>query len=90
MSSLALILRISCKRFGRVELDVFGDAEASAHRSGEQADARGGADERERLDVERHRAGVHAGIERDVDLEILHRGIEIFLDDRAGDDGSRR
>ena len=68
------------QRFRRVELDVRGDPEAAAHRPGQQADARRGADQGEWLDRHGDRAGVHARIHRQVDLEILHRGIERFLD----------
>ena len=68
------------QRLGGIKLDVIGDAEAASHRAAEQADAGGRADQRESRQGHRDRPGVHAGIERDVHLEILHGGIEIFLD----------
>ena len=59
-SSFALALRISCSASGVVELDVLADAEPAAHRAGQQADARRRADQRERLERDRHRPRVHA------------------------------
>ena len=64
-----------------VELQVFVHLEAVAHRAGQHAAARGGADEREVLEVHRDGAGVDALAEHDVDAEILHRRIDELLDD---------
>ena len=81
-SSLALALQDLVQRLGRVELDVLADAEPAAHRAGEQADAGRRADQRERL-----AAGIvivracMPCVERDVDLEVLHRRVEVLLDD---------
>ncbi len=70
------------QRLGRIKLDVLADPEPPAHRAGEQADAGGGADQRERLNRDRHRSRMRALVERHIDLEIFHRRVEIFFDDR--------
>ena len=69
------------QRLRRVKLDVLVDAEPAAHRAGQQADTRRRADQRERLHGNRDRAGMRALVERHIHLEILHRRIQIFLDD---------
>jgi hypothetical protein len=66
--------------FRRVELQALHDAEAVAQRRGQQARARGGADQGEGRQVELDRAGRGALADHDVDLEILHRRIQDFLD----------
>ena len=47
---------------------------------GEQAAAGGGADEREARQVQPHAAGVRPLVDDDVELEVLHRRVEVFLD----------
>jgi hypothetical protein len=42
--------------------------------------ARGGADEREARDREPHAAGVGPLVDHDVEPEVLHRRVEVFLD----------
>ena len=66
----------------RVELEPRDDAEAVAQRVGQHAGARGRADQRERRQVELDAARGRAFADHDVDLEILERRIEDFLDDR--------
>ena len=56
------------------------DAEAVAQRRRQQAGARGGADERERRQVQRDDPRAGARADRDRQLAVLHRGIEGLLD----------
>jgi hypothetical protein len=67
---------------GRIELQALDDAEAVAQWAGQQAGAGGGADQRERRQVELDRARRRALADHDVDLEIFHRRVQHFLDDR--------
>ena len=67
---------------GRVELQSRDDAEAVAQRIGEHARARRRADQREGLQLELDRARRRAFADHDVDLVVLERGVEDFLDDR--------
>ena len=64
---------------GLVELEVGGEAEAVAQRTGQQAGAGGGADEGEGRDLERDRGGARALADDDVDPEVLHRHVEHLL-----------
>jgi hypothetical protein len=64
----------------RVVLEPRGPAEAVAQRRGEQARARGRADEREARQVEPHRARADPLADQQIELEVLHRGIEDLLD----------
>ena len=63
-----------------VVLQALPDAEAVAQRRREQAGARGGADERERLHVHADAARRRALADHDVDLVVLHRRVEDLLD----------
>jgi hypothetical protein len=63
-----------------VELEARDDAEAVAQRLGEQAGAGRGAHQRERRQVEPDRARGRAVADHQVELEVLHRGIEDLLD----------
>ena len=72
-----------CQLLGGVELEAGDDAEAVAQRIGQHAGAGGRADQRERRQVELDRARRRAFADHDVDLEILQRRVEDFLDDRA-------
>jgi hypothetical protein len=76
--------------FRRVELQPGDDAEAVAQRVGQHAGARGGADQGEGRQVELDRARRGAFADHDVDLEILQRRVEDFLDHGARGDGFRR
>jgi hypothetical protein len=69
--------------FRRIEVEPLFDAEARAHGRGEHTKPRRSSDERERLD--RHCDSLRLGPVRqaNVDLVVLHRGIEELLDDRA-------
>ena len=62
-----------------IKIEPHRNAETVAQRIGEQARARGGADQREfrQIDLHRTRRGTFA--DDQVELEILHRGIEDFL-----------
>nr|BFE69570.1 hypothetical protein GCM10020092_028710 [Actinoplanes digitatis] len=60
------------------------EAEAVAHGPGEQPGPGGGADQRERLDIERDRGGAGALADDHVDPEVLHRAVEQLLG-RLGD-----
>ena len=64
----------------RVGGEALYEAEAAAEGAGEQALARGRADERERLDEDREHSGVGARVEGHLDAEVLHRRVEVLLD----------
>ncbi len=66
----------------RVELQARDDAEAVAQRVGQHAGARGRADQGERRQIELDRARRRTLADHDVDLEILQRRVEDFLDHR--------
>ena len=66
-----------------VELEPLHDAEAIAQRRRQQARARRGADQRERRQVDLDRARARALADHDVELEVLERRVEDFLDHRA-------
>ncbi len=65
--------------FHRIEIQPHRNAEAVAQRIGEQAGARGGADQREGREVDLHRARRRPLADDQIELEILHRRIEDFL-----------
>ena len=69
--------------FRRVELQPGNDAEAVAQRVGQHAGAGGCADQGEGRQIELDRARRRTFANHDVDLEILQRRVEDFLDDRA-------
>ena len=62
-----------------IEVEPDRDAEAVAQRIGEQARARGRADQRERREIDLHRARRRSLADDEVELEILHRRIEDLL-----------
>ena len=64
---------------GLVELQVGGEAEPVAQRAGQQPGAGGGADQRERRDLERDGGRARALADDDVDPEVLHRHVEHLL-----------
>lgn len=64
---------------GFVELHVRGEAETVAQRRRQQARARGGADQRERGQLQRDGGGAGALADDDVDAEVLHRHVEHLL-----------
>ena len=66
-----------------VEVQAHGNAEAVAQRRGEQARARGGADQRELGEVDLDRARRRPFADDEVELVVLHGGIEDFLDRRV-------
>ena len=66
---------------GVVVLEVHVDAEAGAERCGEHAAARGGADEREGVEVDLYAACRGSLVDHDVDAVVLHGGVQVFLDD---------
>ena len=75
---------------GLVVVEPGDEAEAVAQRPGDQPGARGGADQREARELEPDRARRGALPDHDVELEVLHRGVEhLFHRARAGG-GSRR
>jgi hypothetical protein len=63
-----------------VELQPQRDAEAVAQRLGQQAGARGGADQGEGRQVDPHRARRRTLADDEVEAEVLHRRVERFLD----------
>ena len=77
--------RARCPRSSadRVEIQPDRDAETVAQRRRQQARAGGGADQRERREVDLDRARRRALADDQVELEILHRGIEDFLHRRV-------
>ena len=66
-----------------VEIQPHRNAEAIAQWIGEQARARGRADQGEFRKLDLHRSRRRAFADDEVELEILHRGIEHFLHRRA-------
>jgi hypothetical protein len=56
------------------------DAEARPERLRQQARARRRADQRERTQADRHHLRVHAAVDREVDAEVLHGGVDVLLD----------
>src|SRR5262249_45943626 len=66
----------------RIEVEPDRDAEAVAQRVGEKAGAGGGADQREPRQIDLDRARRRALADDQVELKILHRRIEDFLDRR--------
>ncbi len=66
-----------------VEIQPHRNAETVAQRIGQQAGARGGADQREFRQFDLDRARRRSLADDEVELEILHRRIEHFLDRRA-------
>src|SRR5687768_5380890 len=68
---------------GRVVIEPLLDAEARSHRWREHAEPRRRADERESLDRHRDRLCLRTFGQSDVDLVVLHRGIEELLDHRS-------
>ncbi|MGY4299268.1 hypothetical protein ACVWXN_007363 [Bradyrhizobium sp. i1.4.4] len=71
------------KLFDRIEVEADRDAEAIAQGIGEEAGARGGADEREFRQLDLHRACRRALADDQVELKVLHRGIEHLFHRRA-------
>ena len=65
---------------GAVEVEPLDDPEAVPQRRGEHRVAGGRADQGERLERVAHAARARPGPDHDVDLELLHRGIEHLLD----------
>ena len=64
----------------RVKIEPVRHPEARAQRRADHAGARGRADERELRQVQPHTARVRPLVDDDVELVILHRGVEVFLD----------
>ena len=64
---------------GLVELQVGGEPEPVAQRAGQQPRAGGGADQRERRDLQRDRGGAGPLADDHVDPEVLHRHVEHLL-----------
>ncbi len=81
-STRAPRLTISSSSSRGVEIEPHRNAEAVAQRRGEQARARGRADQREAREIDLHRARRRPLADDQVELEILHRRIEDFLDRR--------
>ena len=71
---------IFSRSVGHVIIQPFAHGEAREQRRGEQAAARGGADEREARQIQAHAARVRPLVNDDVQLEVLHRRVEVFLD----------
>ena len=65
-----------------VEFEPDGNAEALAERRGEKPGARRGADQREAGKIDAHRARRRSLADDEIELEVLHRRIENFLDRR--------
>ena len=66
----------------RVEVEPMDDAKTRAQRRGQQPGARRGPDQREPLQRHLHRSGARPLTDHDVELVVLHRGIENLLDGR--------
>ena len=63
-----------------VEVEAVDDPEAAAQRRGQQARARGGADQREGLERDLHRARAGTAADHEVEAVVLERGVEDLLD----------
>ena len=59
------------------------DAETRPERRGQQTTTCSGADEGERSERELYRACTGTLVNHDVDAVVLHRAVEVFLDDGA-------
>src|SRR5262249_13586488 len=66
-----------------IEIEPDRNAEAITQRIGEQAGARGGADQREFSEVDFDRARRRPLADDEIELKVLHRRIENFLDRRV-------
>ncbi len=71
---------IGLQLFGAVVIEPLAHGEAREQRRGQQSAARGGADQGEARQIQPHAAGVGSLVDDDVELEILHRRIEVLLD----------
>ena len=65
-----------------IEIQPHRNAEAVAQRIGQKPGARGGADQRELGEIDLHRARRRPLADDQIELKILHRRIEDFLDRR--------
>jgi len=65
---------------GLVIIEPFANGKTRQQWSGEQTDAGGGANEGEARQVQPDAAGVRPLIDDDVQFEILHRRVKVFLD----------
>ena len=65
---------------GHVIIQPFAHGKAREQRRGEQSAARGRADEREARKIQPHAARVRPLVNDDVEFEVLHRRVQIFLD----------
>src|SRR5215472_18385011 len=63
-----------------VKVEPHRDTKAVAQRIGKKASARGRADQRERRKIDFHRACRRSFADDQIELKILHGGIEDFLD----------
>ena len=63
-----------------IQLQFFLDSKSSSKGCGQIALSCGGSDQRETRQVDPHRACVGSRIDDDVDLEVFHGGVEVFLD----------
>jgi hypothetical protein len=68
------------KLFVGVVVEPIDEAEAGAEGGGEHAGAGGGADEGEFRKLELDGAGGGAGVDDDIEPEVFHGGVEVFLD----------
>ncbi len=69
------------KLLGSVKIYVMENAETLAHRAGKQPRTSGGTHQSEWLQVQRDGLGIRAGVNHKVYPEILHRRVQILLDD---------
>ena len=65
---------------GGVVVKSFFDGESADEGAGEEAAARGGADEGKFFEVDSDASGVGALIDDDVQFEVFHSGVEVFFD----------
>ena len=65
-----------------IKVEPHRNAEAVAQRIGEKPGAGGGADQRELGEIDLHRTRRRSGADDEIELKILHRRIEDFLDRR--------
>ena len=75
---------------GGVEGEFLRNAEAVLEGAAEQAVARGGADEREGLEIEPHRPRRRPLVHGHVNEEVLHRRVQVLFKRRAAGGGLRQ
>ncbi len=72
-----------CQLFRRVEIKAGGKTESGPEGAGEHSGPRGRADQREAVQVELHRPGAGTAIDQNIEPEVFHGAVKVFLDNRT-------